>query len=661
VRECPAKAIRIEGGQAMVIKERCIACGNCVRVCSQNAKSVQDSYDDFERVFEDGNTVAAILAPSFPAAFSGISPKKVIGGIRELGFRYVCEVAFGADLVADRYLRLINQSKGKRYIATSCPAIIEFVEKYYPEYVDSLAPIVSPMVATARALKTIHGNSIKIVFIGPCIAKKLETDSDEIQGEVDLAITFSELDKLCKTRGIDVSTVEDGEVDAPLGGLGTLFPLARGLLQAAGIKEDLMTGEVIATDGRINFVEAIREFTEGAMDVKLLEVLCCNGCIMGPGMPSTEAGFQRRIAISNYTRNRMHQLDADTWTKTMTDLKELDLSRTFSPNDQRIKTPNTEELRTILERLGKLTEADELNCGACGYDTCREHAVAIYTGLAENEMCLPYTIDQLKKTLQELKESNEQLADVREALVQAEKLASMGQLAAGIAHEVNNPLGIVLMYAHFLLEELGQDSKRSEDLKMIVEQSNRCKKIVEGLLHFARQNKVILIPTDFTELVRKTVNLLRPPENIVVSVEADSSHQTADLDRDQMVQVITNLITNAYAAMPDGGKLAVQVGGDNENVWFSVRDTGVGITGENMSKIFEPFFTTKQMGKGTGLGLAVTYGIVKMHRGDIKVTSNADPGKGPTGTTFTVILPRHAPEDYRQENGFEIVTTETET
>ena len=266
--------------------------------------------------------------------------------------------------------------------------------------------------------------------------------------------------------------------------------------------------------------------------------------------------------------------------------------------------------------------------------------MAILRGLAEDEMCLPYTIERLKKTVQKLDLSNTKLASTQQALVQAEKLASMGQLAAGIAHEVNNPLGVVLLYAHLLLESCAEDSPQSKDLSMVVEQADRCKKIVSGLLNFARQNKVVLLPTKIADLVESSLRSVVAPAGIEVVVEHQDPAALADLDADQIRQVLTNLLTNAMAAMPAGGRLTVRTAFSDEQVLFAVGDTGVGIPKENIKRVFEPFFTTKQMGRGTGLGLAVSYGIVKMHRGNIRLKSNADAAAGPTGTTFTVTLPR---------------------
>jgi signal transduction histidine kinase len=361
---------------------------------------------------------------------------------------------------------------------------------------------------------------------------------------------------------------------------------------------------------------------------------------MGPGIGANLPLFKRRAKVSQYARRRLAALDQARWRKEVAGFADLDLSRTFSIEDRRIPLPSPGDITAILNRMGKFQPEDELNCGACGYDTCREHATAISRGLAENEMCLPYTIDQLRKTLQELAASHEQLASVQEALLQSEKLASMGQLAAGIAHEVNNPLGVVLMYAHILMEECEPQSRRREDLGMIAEQADRCKKIVAGLLNFARQNKVVRQPVDLTRLVERSLQTLPTPPHVTIRLEPQNYDPLAELDADQITQVLVNLIRNAYEAMPNGGALTIRTEGDERQVRLSVRDTGVGIPEENRSRIFTPFFTTKTLGKGTGLGLAVTYGIVKMHNGDIRVESNADPQAGPTGTTFTVTLPR---------------------
>ncbi|MEN6452143.1 MAG: [Fe-Fe] hydrogenase large subunit C-terminal domain-containing protein [Thermoguttaceae bacterium] len=640
VRECPVKAIRITDGQAQVVGERCIACGNCARICSQHAKLLRSSIDEARALLRSGGPVAACLAPSFPAEFMEIPYTQLVGMIRSLGFQYVVEVSFGADLVARQYRKLIGERGGRRYISTTCPAVISYVERYYPDIVDSLAPVVSPMIAMARAMRRLHGEDLKVVFIGPCIAKKAEAQCDLLPGEVNAVLMYPELRRMFADEGIFPEGIVASDFDPPHGSLGGLFPVSRGILQAADIREDLMTGEVIATQGRSHMLEAVKEFADGDLGPKLLELLCCEGCIMGPGVDTDSPLFNRRRHVRTYVCHRVEKLDRNEWQRDMDELADLNLSRSYRADDQRIPTPDRAELAAIMHRMGKFTASDELNCGACGYDTCTEHAVAIYKKLAESEMCLPNTIDQLRIALAELKVSHEELATTQEALLHSEKLAGMGQLAAGIAHEVNNPLGVVLMYAHLLLDDCPPQSKIHEDVAMIAEQADRCKKIVAGLLHFARQNKVCRSPIDIHEIIDRTLRAVSIPDSVSLEIRQEVDDSIAEVDRDQIVQVLTNLVGNAIAAMEKGGKLIIRTTGNEHRINIAVSDTGVGIPAENIKKIFDPFFTTKQMGKGTGLGLAVSYGIVKMHSGDIRVQSQADPTAGPTGTTFTVSLPR---------------------
>jgi signal transduction histidine kinase len=310
--------------------------------------------------------------------------------------------------------------------------------------------------------------------------------------------------------------------------------------------------------------------------------------------------------------------------------------------------PSKEEIDAILKKLGKLKPEDELDCGACGYGSCREHAIAIHKGMAESEMCLPYTIERLKRSLEDLHLSNSELETTRQALFNSEKLASMGQLSAGIAHEINNPLGVILLNGSLLLDTLDKDSEDYEDMKMIVDQAERCKKIVSSLLNFARKNKVALQSTNIKSLIENCIPGIVKPGNIEIEVEHDLEDPMCEVDPDQIVQVLTNLAVNAFEAMPGGGKVKITTSDreDPETVKIVVEDNGPGIPKQLRSKIFEPLFTTKQIGQGTGLGLAVIYGIIKMHRGQILLESNANPDEGPTWTKFIVKLPKQGVQQY---------------
>lgn len=639
VRKCPARAIRIVHGQAEVIPERCIGCGNCVKVCSQNAKIAIPAVTEVEHLLSQSTPVVAIVAPSFPAYFHDIGYPEFVGSLHSAGFSHVHEVAFGADLVAHEYERILGGENTTPCISTSCPGIVAFVEKYYPEQVENLIPVASPMIAMGKVARRIHGD-IKVVFIGPCVAKKGEKLRSDLRDVIDEVITFRELDELFEHKNIVPEECDRREFDPPHAGKGGLFPISRGSLQAAGIEEDLISQNVISATGRRNFMDAVKEFSSGYLNTGLLETLCCDGCIMGAGIENHLPLYKRRFLVSSYVKSRIRNSDTAAWGKAMKEYSGIGLSAAFKKNDQRIDHVEIEKVDEILKRLGKFDEDDELNCGACGYQTCREHAIAILKGFAESEMCLPYTIERLKCTVCDLEKSYQELKSVKEALNQREKLASMGQLAAGIAHEVNNPLGVVLMYAHLLEEQVEGNPELAGDLTMIVEQATRCKKIVSGLLNFARQNRVIRQRFDLCALVRRCLDAAMVPHSITVNIGEEPEDPYAEIDRDQISQVIINIINNALDAMEGRGSLTIDYKDEPDTISFSISDSGPGIPDELTNRIFEPFFTTKQLGKGTGLGLPVTYGIIKMHSGSINVTSNADPRKGATGTSLTITLPR---------------------
>jgi iron only hydrogenase large subunit-like protein/nitrogen-specific signal transduction histidine kinase len=634
VRECPAKAIRIVGGQAEVIDERCIACGNCTKVCSQGAKVFLNTTDRVVKLLETDSKVAAIIAPSFPAEFADISNHHVLTGmIKALGFEYVAEVSFGADLVADRYKKLVSESKNF-YISSDCPSIVNYIKFYHPALVDSLAPIVSPMVAMSRVVREKYGKDTRIVFIGPCIAKKAEST------EIDEAITFTELRDMLADNGITTENCVPVDFDQPVGGRGAIFPVARGLLQTAKISDNAITGNIIAAEGRIDFQGALKEFEAGLIKNQHMELLCCEGCIMGPGLSKNGKQYNRRALVSSYANSKMQNIDSESWQKSFEEFTELDLSFRHRHEDPLIETLEEDDVRDILIKMGKKTKKDQLDCGACGYESCVEHAIAIKKGLAEVEMCLPYTIEKLHKSVKDIALSNEKLTSMKQALKQSEKLAHMGQLSAGIAHELNNPLGVVIMYSNILLEESKAEDPVREDLKLIVEQAGRCKKIVAGLLNFARKNQVNHQLVSIKELVNHSLESLIIPENIKIDINDLTTSPEAMLDSEQMTQVLTNLVKNAIDAMPMGGSINIKLEDTLGDVIFTIADTGTGIKEEDRAKIFEPFFTTKGIGHGTGLGLATAYGVVKMHKGHITAESNNDPAKGPTGTSFKIMLPR---------------------
>lgn len=634
VRECPAIAIRVESGQAVVIPDRCISCGHCVTVCSQNAKSIKSDIDKVMNGILGSGKAIAMIAPSFPASFPetfGCIPT----ALRKLGFMNAVETAFGADLVSNVYVEELQNNPDVTIISSACPAVYNYIESYYCELVPKLAKIVSPMIAMGRYLKKNYGDDIKTVFIGPCIAKKSEILNPQVEGLIDAVLTFEELKEILEDKNIDIRTLPKSEFDPPHSYMGKSYPLAGGLLKSADISGDILEKEIIVVEGKNKVEEILNELLHNKINAKFIDILFCEGCISGPAVNSNLNYYSRRAKVIDYIEHQNRMVDKLVWKSNIYNNRELDLSRTFEYKDKRIETPDEEKIREILAQSNKLTRQDELNCGSCGYKTCREYAIAIAKGLAENDMCLPYLIDKLEKAYIDLKETQEQLQS-------AEKLASIGQLAAGVAHEINNPLGTILLYTSLIKKEISKRAENPqtiEDLELIAEETNRCKNIVSNLLNFARQGQMKISEVDVFDLINgilKTVRLRPEFRGISFNVESEADETVIPGDGDQLKQVFLNVINNACEAMEERTvkKISVRLLKDDRYFITEITDTGNGIPKENMNKLFTPFFTTKKIGKGTGLGLAISYGIIKMHKGDIRVKSSAG-----EGTTFIIRLP----------------------
>jgi two-component system, NtrC family, sensor kinase len=652
VRDCPAKAIRIEEGQASVVAERCISCGNCTIVCSQDAKAYASGVEGVLQLLEPAGgpaavaPVAALVAPSFPVGFS-VPPAQVIGALRAAGFTYVIEVAYGADLVNEACHDYLQKNPTGLHIASACPAVVEYVRKYHPALTDRIMPIVSPMVATALAVKEQYGENVKCVFIGPCVAKKSEILDPEIKGTIDEVLTLTELERLFTARGVDPAKAESSDFDPPHAGAGRIYPIPGGLFDSAGIGEGLSDPRLIVVSGKDETTETLAGFPVGPPEEEdngllLVEALMCRGCYAGPGVESKEPVVTRGRRVAEFASNSARRQKHGTLPAYEPEHVHVDLSRSFTPNDQTAPEPTEEEIRDILAHTNKYFVEDELNCGACGYPTCRAKAAAVYAGMAEEAMCLPFIIDQAERVCHELNVPWSNLRDVHSHLINSEKLASMGQMAAGVAHELNNPLSTILLYSHILQRKLNDRDDLDHDLNLLAEESARCKKIIGNLLDFARQSRVRIENVSVEQLVTSSVDgalaAIPTSANTHVNVTLDvTPGLKADFDRDQMTQVLVNLIKNGAEAM-EGRTGTIRVAAyevpENGRVRFSVSDQGTGISASARDKIFQPFFTTKSIGKGTGLGLPISYGIVKMHNGNIWYET--EPG---AGTTFHVEIP----------------------
>jgi iron only hydrogenase large subunit-like protein/nitrogen-specific signal transduction histidine kinase len=638
IRECPAQAIKVINGQAAVIHERCIVCGHCVKVCSQNAKRIASDIEKVQDEILTGPKTIAIVAPSFAASFPN-DYLRLPGALRKLGFSKVIEAAFGADLISNHYLKVFESDNKGTVISSACPAVVNYIEKYHTDLVPNIAKMVSPMIAMGRYLKANLGSDFKIVFIGPCIAKKQEYMDEEVIGSIDAVLTFTEIKRMLITCGIDPAKMEESDFDPPHACMGKTFALAGGLLKTAKIPGDILEKEIIVVEGKRKVTELIDEISNNNIKAKFVDVLFCEGCISGPAIDSDLNYYSRREKVINFIEDKINSTDKQLWKSNLYNSRKINFLRNFSAKSQKRPEPSEEKIKEILKETNKFTPQDELNCGACGYNSCREYGIAIAKDLAEKEMCLPFLIDELGKAYNDLSNTQEQLRT-------AEKLASIGQLAAGVAHEINNPLGTIILYSSLLkkqLVSLQEGNQSSEDLDLIMSEANRCKNIVSNLLNFARQGKLNITKVDLSDLLEEIVKTIKVNplyENIEINIDGQISLSVIDGDEDQIKQVFLNIINNACEALEEleedcRKSIAIKLKWENDFLVTEICDNGPGIQKENFNKVFTPFFTTKKIGKGTGLGLAITYGIVKMHQGFISFQS----GQG-KGTTFIVKLPK---------------------
>jgi len=439
VRVCPVKAIEVKAEKnfAVIVPNRCIGCGSCLTVCPVNAVSYRSSKEEVKQILKSGSKVAAICAPSISGEFVDITDyRKFVQMIKALGFTYVCEVTFGIDLVAKEYKKLFDDFKGKYFISTVCPVIVSLIEKFHPELVNNLAPIVSPMIATAKVIHKEYGEDTKVVYIGPCIQNKDEAKLYNGDGTVDSVLTFMELRELFDEFDIKESKLEYSEFDDPIGFKGSLLPIANGLLQAEGIDEDLLTGKVITTEGRNNVLDAVRQFEGNAEVIKRhFNLFYCEGCLMGPGTSRGGQKFIRRTMVVNYANKRLKTFEREKWEGLIEKHSDHDFNCIFSLNDQRIPTPPEEKITEVLKVIEKGTMAKDSGCEACGYSSCRDFAIAVSLGFAHTDMCLNYTLKNRQEYIKTLRATNDRLAKMQEALKESEKIARTEQEAARDASE----------------------------------------------------------------------------------------------------------------------------------------------------------------------------------------------------------------------------------
>jgi len=402
LRSCPVKAIKFENQQAKIDEERCIECGHCLTICPQNAREIKSDLDNVKEAINSGKKVIASLAPSFTGFFD-VQPRKVVSALKRLGFSIIEETAVGADIVAELYNDYIKDNKQDVYISTACPSANYLVEKYFKELIPYLMRVVSPMIAHGKLLKEKFGEDSFVVFIGPCLAKKSEFDSYIDENVIDAVLTFDELNCWITECGIEINEIEEEEFNINPYSKGQGFPIGGGIIEAMGEKLQESKLTVITVSGMEDCIEVFNSIKNGDLKEVLIEASACKGsCVGGPVMVKNgENYFAKLKKVKNYIKSRKNY-NQPTFTKIP---QNMDFQRVFTEKSIKKNIASEEEIISIMEKMGKYELVDELNCGVCGYNSCKEKAQAIFEGMAETNMCLHYMRSKAESLANEIVEN----------------------------------------------------------------------------------------------------------------------------------------------------------------------------------------------------------------------------------------------------------------
>jgi iron only hydrogenase large subunit-like protein len=500
VRTCPVKAIHINSTEGFpeLSQKRCIGCGSCITICSEKAIGYRSSFDEAKALLESGAKISALLSPSISAEFDDISDhRKFVTMIKAMGATWVNEVSFAVDLLAYRYLGLLNDFKGRYYITANDSVVVSLIEKYHPNLISNLAPLVSPMVAMARVVRHLYGSEIKVLYIGPEIATKDEALIFDGESKVDVAITFEELRELFAAYNIEESNQEFSVIDAPVSYKGSLYPLRNGFAQAADMDENLLTASLVSIEGKREMMDAIAEFESNISTIQRHISVAFGNSLEGPGITKHGNRLYKEHLVTRYANKRIKNFFRVEWYDNLQRYLQLDLSRSFTPDDQRLPEPSPERIKEILTELGK-SETDTLGCLECGYNSCREFAVDVATGLTTPDMCVSFAMKNTQNYVASLHEMNEKLALARKALRESEEKTRQQKESAVQASELTNAMLEKLRAGVVIVDNMLKVVKANTTFTTILgEEAEQINEVIPGLVG-ADLNR--LIPGSFINL-----------------------------------------------------------------------------------------------------------------------------------------------------------------
>ena len=391
VRHCPVKAIQIKDAHAVIIYDRCTFCGTCVNECPNSVKVIRNDTDRVRMAFLSKRKVIVSLAPSFVSEFIGYEDN-FVRALYRLGFHAVSETAIGAALVSQALDMYMEDHGDAPFISTACPSVVQLVRKYFPEDIKALAPVPSPLQTHSAYLRRLYGNDIVVVFIGPCVAKKVE--ADEHPGYPDIALTFREVREWLEEENIDLENIDTGipvNFIPARAGTASIYPIENGQIETSKIWQGHFVDQSALS---VSGVTRVMSSLEGSHTRDFLEALNCDGgCISGPGTSHNDSAVRRKKAVASYVTDRLKEEDVfdgdEAFAREVYEKGYGILGAGFpEPTGLQQSNHSEEDIREALARLGKTSPEDELNCGGCGYPTCRDMAKALLDGLAETEMCV---------------------------------------------------------------------------------------------------------------------------------------------------------------------------------------------------------------------------------------------------------------------------------
>lgn len=509
VRNCHVKAIKIIDDQAQIDDERCIKCGECFVVCPQNARNILSDLDLVQRSIDKGRTMIASIAPSYKGIYK--EPKKIITALRKIGFTYVEETAFGAQVVTELYNSYTKNTNKTNLITSCCPSVNLLIEKYYPKLIDYLIPVDSPMIVHSKLIKEKYKEDIFITFIGPCISKKNEAYEENVRS-LDAVLTFDELDFWLLSKGIEIDELDESELEIEANKIGKSYPIENGILEGLDsiVEEKYLPIKISGIDNCKELFESMEK--NNITNVFVEANSCIGSCIGGPGITCHGSNQQEAYIRLKKSLKKGFISEDDCY-----NFNNNFYEKEFLNKEAILETPSEEKIKEILRKIGKHTKEDELNCGACGYDSCRDKAIAVSQGMSHIEMCIPNMRTRAERLIDTIFYNSPNIIMILDENLNILEFNPTAEKTFLVSAEkmFKKPISYLIDDEDFLFVK--------DTRKDIISKKIYCKKhnftALTSILYLSKQNLYLTIMHDLTEEDKKSRKLLELKESTLEAAQ----------------------------------------------------------------------------------------------------------------------------------------------